>query len=478
MKKKNNTLYLECNSGISGDMAVAALLDLGADRETLEKALESIPIDGFQIKISRVKKAGLEVCDFRVVLDETYENHDHDMAYLFGEGQGHEHCHEEHERCHEEHERCHEKHAHHHAHRGLAEILHIIEHTDMTKQAKETAERIFRVLAKAEAKAHGVGEEEVHFHEVGAVDSIVDIISAAVCLDNLGVTECIVPVLCEGRGMIRCQHGIMSVPVPAVLNIAKEHALKLSITDIKGELVTPTGAAIAAAVKTTESLPESFRIIKTGMGAGKRAYERPSILRAMLIEEVLSKTVNREECDEVKQAVTDGNGEETDTVNRIDEIVDKGDADVIYKLETTIDDCSGEGLGYVMERLFEAGAKDAHYLPVYMKKNRPAYQLNVICKEEQIAALENIIFAETTTIGIRRQRMERSVLPRRTIKVTTDFGEAAVKECRLPGSGRMRYYPEYDGVVKLCAASGKSYQEIYHLVMERCAQNGRIMQNG
>lgn len=457
MNTKKNTLYLECNSGISGDMAVAALLDLGADREVLKKALKSIPVKGFRIRISRVKKAGLDVCDFHVILDEAHENHDHDMAYLFGDAHYEEHKHlhdEEHEHLHEEyddHSKEHNTgHVFHsrHEHRSLSEILHIIEHTEMTKGAKETAGRIFKILAEAEAKAHGLPEEKVHFHEVGAVDSIVDIISVAVCLDDLGVAECIVPAICEGTGTIRCQHGIMSVPVPAVVNIVKEHQLKLSITDISGELVTPTGAAIVAAVKTADTLPESFRIIKTGMGGGKRTYERPSILRAMLIEKL-------------SEPVGDDRISKTDMVNR-------NDKDVIYKLESNIDDCSGEVLGYVMDRLLEAGARDVYYTPVYMKKNRPAYQLNVICKEEQIPALESIIFSETTTIGIRRQRMERSVLPRRSLEILTEHGNAMVKECRLPDDKGIKYYPEYESVVKLCKTSGKSFLEMYHLIIEQC----------
>lgn len=487
MEAKGNILYLECNSGISGDMTVAALLDLGADRKVLKEALRSIPIHGFRVKISRVKKAGLDVCDFQVILDEAHENHDHDMEYLFGDeyshgGQEHSRPHEQphshdHPHTHDHpHSHPHE-YSHPHEHRGLPEILRIIEQTDMTEEAKKTAERIFRILAKAEAKAHGLPENEVHFHEVGALDSIVDIISTAVCLDNLGVTECIVPVLCEGCGTIRCQHGILSVPVPAVLNIVQENHLELSITDIKGELVTPTGAAIVAAVRTADKLPKSFRIAATGMGGGKREYERPSILRAMLIEE-LSETVNPEKSDgidENESSEKNRREKKTDTVNKNDSCVenmeiaeDKGDGDVIYKLETNIDDCSGEVLGYVMDRLLEAGARDVHYIPVYMKKNRPAYQLNVICKEEQIPEMERIIFMETTTIGIRRQRMERTVLRRRSLEVLTEQGNAVVKECLLPDHKGIRYYPEYDSVAELSRASGKPFREMYHLILEQC----------
>lgn len=266
-------LYLECASGISGDMTVAALLDLGADAQVLSQVLDSLPplgIKGFQIQITRVNKNGLDACDFHVILDNTHENHDHDMDYLHGSSpHGHHH-----------------HHGHHHAHRGLNEILPLIQQTEMSPCAKDLSEKIFKILAQAEARAHGVPIDQVHFHEVGAVDSIVDIISAAVCLDNLGITEVAIPILCEGCGTVRCQHGLLPVPVPAVLNIAQEHKLPLQITSVKGELVTPTGAAIAAAIRTADRLPQKFTVQKTGLGAGKRMYDCPGILRAMLIQPI------------------------------------------------------------------------------------------------------------------------------------------------------------------------------------------------
>ena len=410
----NRTLYLECYSGISGDMMAAALLDLGADQQALKDALESLPVEGFQIEIGRVKKSGLDACDFAVILDSAHENHDHDMEYLHGHGAVHSHSHKG-----------------SHEHRGMKEILHIIENGAMTQGAKAIAKRIFGILAQAEAKAHGVPLEEVHFHEVGAVDSIVDIISVAVCLDNLGITECSGPVLYEGGGTIRCQHGILPVPVPAVANIVSEHNLDLSITESKGEFVTPTGAAIVAAIRTSKVLPEAFSVRKIGMGAGKREYDRPGILRAMLIE---------------RQA----------SYGR----------DCIWKLETNMDDCTGEALGYVMDRLFEAGARDVSYTPVYMKKNRPAYQLNVICTDEHVKQMEEIIFKETTTIGIRRQQMERSVLARSMETVRTSLGDAQVKVCAL--GSQKRKYPEYQSVVRLCKEHDRSFQEVYQLVLSEC----------
>lgn len=283
------TLYLECYSGISGDMTVAALLDLGADKTVLDRVLKSLPVSGFQIKISRVVKSGIDACDFDVILDKKHENHDHDMEYLHGHHHDdvaadlsihtHEHT-ADHAHLHDT-ESAHGH--HHHEHRGLQEITDIIEHSVMTDNAKKIALRIFEILAEAESKAHNVPVDQVHFHEVGAVDSIVDIVAVAVCLDNLGITEVIVPVLYEGRGTVRCQHGILPIPVPAVANVVSENHLCLKMTEVEGELVTPTGAAIVAAIKTKDKLPEKFEIQKVGIGAGKRQYECPGILRAMII---------------------------------------------------------------------------------------------------------------------------------------------------------------------------------------------------
>ena len=290
-------LYLECNAGISGDMLVAALLDLGADRAKLDEALQSIPAKGFTYNISRVSKAGVDCCDFDVVLDAEHENHDHDMSFLHGEAvAAHVHSHE-HEYCYEhqhEHEHCHEhehdhvhtphEHHHHHEHRGLKEVIEIINGTQMSEQARALALKIFDIIAEAEGKAHAVAKEDVHFHEVGAIDSIVDIVAIAVCFESLGVDEVIVPELCEGRGTVRCQHGVLPVPVPATANIMQSFGLNVRLLPVQGEFVTPTGAAAAAALMTTDELPEQFKICAIGLGAGKRQYEHPSILRALLIE--------------------------------------------------------------------------------------------------------------------------------------------------------------------------------------------------
>ena len=268
-------LYLECYSGISGDMTVGALLDLGADKEALLKVLATVPAKGFAVRISSVVKSGIEACDFDVILDAEHENHDHDMQYLYGESEAAEHTH---------------AHGHHHhEHRSLQDVYAVIDGTQMSEEARTLARRIFRIVAEAESKVHGKPLEEVHFHEVGAVDSIVDIIAIAVCFDDLrkkeNITDVIVPVLYEGCGTVRCQHGVLPVPVPAVTAIAESHGLSLHLLPDSGEFVTPTGAAAAAALSTKKELPEKFVIVRTGLGAGKRDYRRAGVVRAMLLEE-------------------------------------------------------------------------------------------------------------------------------------------------------------------------------------------------
>lgn len=439
-------LYLDCGSGISGDMFVAAMIDLGADPNTLQKALDSIPADGFFVEIGRVKKSGIDCCDFHVRLDDDCENHDHDMDYLYGSlapaaGSGCS-CHEEPDReehhchCHEEghdgeaHHCCRQGKDHHHTHRGLAEILPMIDACDMTETAKALARKIFRIIGEAEAKAHDVPLEEVHFHEVGALDSIVDVVAAAVTFDSLHIKEVIIPKLTEGTGTVRCRHGVMPVPVPATVNIVSAYKIPMELTGAEGEYVTPTGAAIAVAVSTGSELPGSFVIKAAGLGAGKRAYtDRSGILRAFLIQ-----------------------GEENEG------------RDKVVKLETDIDDCSGEVLGYVMKKLFKAGAKDVHYAPIFMKKNRPAWELTVICGEDKVEEMEKIIFTETTTIGIREYPLRRSILDREEKEVETVYGKAAVKQVTF--RDMTRAYPEYDTVKKLAKKNKVPFMDVFDAVKE------------
>lgn len=417
-------LYIDAPFGISGDMLAAALIDLGADYEKVEKVLSSLSVHGFKTHVSRVKKAGLDMCDFLVLLDREHENHDHDMAYLHGHSHGHAHEHHHHEH---EHEHTH-GHLHDHEHRGMPEIREILAGSSMSPAARATALRIFHVLAEAEAKAHGTTVDEVHFHEVGAVDSIVDIVTIAVCLEDLRLDGVVAGCLTDGTGTVRCQHGIMAVPVPAVTNIAVQHKLRLRLSAVEGELVTPTGAAVVAAVRTADTLPPACRIIASGLGAGKREYSVPSFLRLLLLE-----TDQKE-----------------------------GYEDMAVGLETNIDDSNGEALGLVMDKLMAAGAKDVYFTPVFMKKNRPAYMLGVICSPADADCMERIIFQHTSSIGIRRQLFLRHVMQRTSREFSIDGISVRVKLCRYGDIEKC--YPEYSSIKLMQDKKGIDYLAAYELI--------------
>ena len=492
-------LYLECYSGISGDMTVASLLDLGADRKVLEDALASLHVDGYEIKIGRTFKCGIDACDFDVILDESAYVHDHDHEHEHhhdgdhdhehehhhdDDGHVHEHSHGEHEDEHghvhnHSHEHMHDHehsydhhhdHMHAHVHRNIADVYAIIDRMEALDRAKELSRKMFRIVAEAEAKAHGLPIEQVHFHEVGAVDSIVDIISTAVCFDNLGIDDVVVSPLYEGTGHARCQHGILPVPVPAVANISAINGLPLKITDNQGEMVTPTGAAIAAALRTRKELPEQYRVLGIGIGAGKKDFPKANILRAMLLEEdVPAHTGSVQPIPGVGEAITKVGAEGaqiTPATNAAERHSASASSDEnhIWVLETNIDDCTGEALGFTMDCLLEAGARDVFYTPIYMKKNRPAVLLRVICMADKVEQMEDLIFAHTTTVGIRKMPMERTVLDRRIETVDTPYGPADVKLCTR--KGKTRIYPEYESVKKICRVTGEDFQTVYHDVLQ------------
>lgn len=386
-------LYLEGASGISGDMTVAALLDLGGSREKLDAVLRSLQLDGFDYRIEQKSSYSISGCDFDVHLHHS------------------EHHHEEHYHEH-----------HHHEHRHLSDVYEIIDRGSMNEKARSLAKKIFRIVAKAEGKAHGCPAEEVHFHEVGAIDSIVDIISVAVLIDDLGIENVIIRGLNEGQGFVTCQHGSLPVPVPAVLNIAEKYGIVLRPTDDNGEMVTPTGIAIAAALKTSESLPVAYKILKTGIGLGKRDFGHANFLRAMIIEDTVS-------------------------------------SNQMYVIETNIDDSTAEELGLAMEKLLTAGASDVHFEPCFMKKNRPAYMLRVITSAGLLPQMEDIVFRNTTTIGLRKYPVERTCMERKIIKVKVNGGEVEVKKCRL--GDIIRYNPEYESVKILSTATGRLFRDVF-----------------
>lgn len=376
----NRVLYLEGSSGISGDMTVSALLDLGASRKHLEQELAKLPLKGYRILVGRTMKNGMDACAFYVELDEQCPQ----------------------------------------PLRNYQQIKELLLTSDLEKENKDLALHIFTILAAAEAKVHGTTPEEVHFHEVGAVDSIVDIVAAAVCLNDLGIQQVAVGTLMEGTGTTWCQHGRIPVPVPATAELVREYGLPMKITKINGEMITPTGAAIAAAVRNRE-IPKEFTIDRIGIGSGEKDFPHANILRAMILLE-------KEE-------------------------------DQVLVLETNVDDCSGEQLGYVQELLLESGALDAVYRPIFMKKSRPAYQLQVLCRPEQREVLEALIFEETTSIGIRSYRADRTILERREESVETPYGPIRRKICRF--QEKTYIYPEYEDVKKYCRMSGETFQSAY-----------------
>ena len=394
------TLYFECTSGISGDMTAAALLDLGADEQVLRRALESLGLDGWHLHLSRTSKCGIDACDFDVHLEEEQE-HVHDEH-----GHIHEHSHE-HEHG--------QDHHHAHVHRNLADCLAILEGGKLTPRALELARRIFTVLAEAESKAHGVPVEEVYFHEVGAVDSIIDIAAAAVCLDNLGADRLIFGNVREGRGTVWCQHGRMPVPVPATLNLLTGADIPFSICDTEGEMITPTGAAIMAALGESFTPPASMRVRRVGIGAGKKDFPHANILRVYELEE---------------EPVSDR----------------------VLLMEANIDDATGEELGYAMEKFLQAGALDCWFEPIQMKKNRPAVKFCALGRETDKEMLACLAFVHTSTIGVRWIPVERTVCRREILPVETPWGPAQAK--RIIYGDHVRTAAEYESAKALAEKEG------------------------
>lgn len=388
-------LYFDGACGISGDMTIASLLDLGAGREKLDRAIQSLNLDGFHYHIERKSSYSISGLDFDVHL------HHHDLP---------------HEESYGEH--------HHHEHRHLSDVYAVIDRADMSEKAKNLAKKIFKIVAEAEAQAHGVPVEEVHFHEVGALDSIADVIGASVLLDDLNIEKVVLRFLCEGTGTVQCQHGALPVPVPAVLNIAEKYQIPLKITDNTGEMVTPTGIAIMAALQPEYELPITYTVLKSGIGLGKRYFGHANFLRTMIIEDV-------------QNAKTD----------------------LLYMVESNIDDSTAEELGLVMEKLFEVGAYDVFFEPCYMKKNRPAYTLRALVPSSLLDIAEETIFRFTTTIGIRRYPIERTCMQRKEITVLIEGKPVEVKVSTCKDI--VRCQPEYESVKKVASETGSDFNYLF-----------------
>lgn len=363
--------------------------------------------------------------------------HDHDADHVHSHEEGYVEHHHHHEHGH-----------HHHEHRHLSEVYEILDRAanagTVTPRALETAKKIFRIIAEAEAKAHGVPVEEVHFHEVGAVDSIVDILAVAVLADDLGIENFIVTGLNEGSGFVETQHGMLPIPVPAVAHIAEAAGIALHITETKGEMVTPTGAGIVAALRTSESLPASYKILKSGVGLGKRDFGRANFLRAQIIEDSAG-----DKCGDATSGTT---GSAALDCN-------------VFQIEANIDDSTPEELGYAMDKIFEAGARDVHFIPCYMKKNRMGTLLCALADSEHLAAVEKAIFLHTSTVGVRRFPVERTCMARSTFEVETEFGKVRVKKSVLGGIEKIK--PEFDDLKACADKAGVPIREIQKAIEKK-----------
>jgi hypothetical protein len=404
--------YLECFSGISGDMFLGALVDAGVPPQVFEQAVAALNL-GAKLEIKRVNRSGISATKVDVVVNGQKDRPREDHT-------GSSHAHSHHEHIHDHH---HVDRRHEHG-RGLTEIREIIEHAvGLNESAKKTAIAIFEKLGAAESKIHDVPIEKIHFHEVGAVDALVDIVCAAVGALVLGVDEFICSPLNLGGGTVQCAHGTFPIPAPATIELLK--GASVYSAGPQAELVTPTGAAIVATlVKRFESFP-AMKVEKSGYGAGTRDFHgHPNVLRITLGKAAL-------------ETLAGGGARATQV-------------ETVAVLEANLDDLNPQIFGYLMDRLLEAGALDVFCVPVQMKKNRPGTLLTVLVKPEDADQLAKIIFAETTTLGVRHREEQRQVLARRWETVSTRFGDIRIKVASMDGSVS-NYVPEYDDCRRIAA---------------------------
>ena len=476
-----STLFLEPFSGLSGDMLNALLLDLGADRKHLEEALKTISLDGYHLHVDRIAKSSIWGTDFDVHMEhgekdhgiagdfdhhhhnhehEHHHHHEHEHTYEHDHTyeHAHSHAHEEHTHAHthehshehdhdhhHDHEHTHEGHSHEHTHshhhhhgevRGLKEIETIILSSGVSDFVKEKSLEVFRDIAQAEANVHQIPVEEIHFHEVGATDSIIDIMSFFILWETLDIDAVYSTAVTEGSGTITVAHGVMPVPVPAVMQLRLQTAIPFSQDfDIHTELVTPTGLALFKAIHPVFAQPSNLTATKVGYGFGKRDTGKFNALRGTLLEKSTHS----------HQVVTSNNDE-------------------IIQIDTTIDDQSGEELGYIMSLLLEEGALDVHYTPVYTKKNRPATHLTLLIQEGDLERFTAILFKQTSTIGFRYQNVQRKVMTRTFETRQTSLGAVKVKKNQYGTFTKSTL--EYEDCARIAHETGLSIQAVYQQLIK------------
>jgi len=456
-------LYFDCFAGISGDMCLGALIDLGLEPSAVIEELKKLGLKGYDIDVKKTERFSISGTDVTVTLngdtacehEHGEEAHDHDGDHAHTHGHGHAHTHG-HGHAHSHGHGHGHGHSHHHDEkdRSLSSIVHIIRNSGISEKAKKLAISIFGEIAKAEAAVHGKLLSEVHFHEVGAIDSIVDIVGTAICIDMLNVDRIICSPVHEGQGFVNCKHGRLPIPVPAVVKMMEGSGISLITEDIQAELVTPTGFGILKTVSERCGKIPEMQVERVGYGFGKTHTGRLNALRVIL--------------GTADEAGASGNGADGEKPNPGGAEA-QGTAiarDRVSMLETNIDNTSGEALGYVMDRLLKAGALDVYFTPIQMKKNRPAVMLSVICNTNDAEKLSEIIFMETSTIGIRVRELERITLKREIRTVKTELGDVRVKSVNVRGLERVQ--PEYEDCARIAAEKNLSLNEVYEIVKGNC----------
>jgi pyridinium-3,5-bisthiocarboxylic acid mononucleotide nickel chelatase len=415
------TLYLDIFSGISGDMFIGALIDLGVDAQRLERELNKLKLDSYHLHISRQQKSHIEGVKFDVHLTEAHE-HDHDHEH----GHHHEHGHDR----------------HHDDNRTFAEIKKLIASSKLSPWVKQKSIAVFQRIAEAEGKIHGLPPERVHFHEVGAVDSIVDVVGACIALEMLGKPRVLASPVIEGIGWIDCAHGRFPIPAPATLAILGARGIGVTQCNEPHELVTPTGAALLA--EFVEGFQPMTGLVaeKIGFGLGTRDNQtRPNVLRAVL------GTASKVQSPKSNAGKPDVSGHDWET-------------DTVAVLETNLDDINAEILGHFVEQALDAGALDAFHTPIQMKKSRPGVLLTVLCAEADADKFTELMLRETSSFGVRRYVAERRKLRREFVSVKTPFGVVTVKIGKLDGRV-MQAAPEFESCRKLAGKAKVPLKQIY-----------------
>ena len=421
------TLYLDIFSGISGDMFLGALLDLGVDFHRLEQDLEKLGLDGYHLHVSKQQRAQIAGTKFDVHLED---DHHHDVSKHDEHEHAHEHGHEHH---HHDEASAHEReHCHDHDHsRTFADIEQLIQRSPLSDWVKQKSVAIFRRVAVAEGKIHGKPPEQVHFHEVGAVDSIIDIVGACLALELLGRPRVQAAPVVEGTGWVKCAHGRFPVPTPATLEILGARGVPVSQCDEPHELVTPTGAALLAELVESFGPMRDLTPQRVGYGLGMRENKtRPNVLRAVLCESA---------------ATASAHDWETDTV---------------AVLQTNLDDANAEVLGAFAEKALAWGALDVFHTPAQMKKNRPGVLLTLLCAEVDADRFAELVLKETTAFGVRRHLAERRKLRREFVTVKTPFGDVTVKLGKLDGQV-VQSAPEYESCKRLAEQANVPLKQVY-----------------